>query len=83
MIHSLRHTVLTGLGEAGVNVFMIMRITGRSSITISQRYANPSPESPERIFERFESLNANAGRRSEAMLEATTVPATLGILPDG
>jgi integrase len=83
VIHSLRHTTLTRLGEAGVDTFTIMKIAGHSSITISQRYVHPSPESLERAFERLESLNANAGRRSEAMLEATTVPTTVGILPDG
>jgi len=75
--------MLTRLGEAGVDAFTIMRIAGHSSITVSQRYVHPSPESLERAFERLELLNANAGRRSEAMLEATTVPTTLGILPDG
>jgi integrase len=83
VIHSLRHTLLTRLGEAGVDAFTIMKIAGHSSITVSQRYVHPSPESLERAFERLEVLNANAGRRSEAMLEATTVPTTVGILPDG
>lgn len=83
VIHSLRHTMLTRLGEACVDAFTIMRIAGHSSITVSQRYVHPSPESLERAFERLESLNANAGKRSEAMLEATTIPTTLGILPDG
>lgn len=83
VIHSLRHTMLTRLGEANVDAFTIMKIAGHSSITVSQRYVHPSPESLERAFERLELLNANAGRRSEAMLEATTIPTTLGILPDG
>ena len=83
VIHSLRHTMLTRLGEAGVDAFTIMRIAGHSSITVSQRYMHPSPESLGRAFERLESLNANAGRRNEAMLEATTVPTTVGVLPDG
>jgi integrase len=83
VIHSLRHTMLTRLGEAGVDAFTIMKIAGHSSITVSQRYVHPSPESLERAFERLESLNANAGRRSEAMLEATTVSTTVGILPEG
>jgi integrase len=37
VIHSLRHTMLTRLGEAGVDAFTIMRIAGHSSITVSQR----------------------------------------------
>ena len=75
--------MLTRLGEADVDAFIIMRIARHSSITVSQRYAHPSPEALERAFDRLESLNANAVRRSGAMLEATTVPTTLGILPDG
>jgi integrase len=73
VIHSLRHTMLTRLGEAGVDAFTIMRIAGHSSITVSQRYVHPSPESLERAFERLEALNAASGRRSD---ECGIVPAT-------
>lgn len=37
--------------------FTIMRIAGHSSITISQRYVHPSPESVERAFARLEASN--------------------------
>jgi hypothetical protein len=40
-----------------VDAFTIMRIAGRSSITISQRYVHPSPESVERAFARLEASN--------------------------
>ena len=40
VIHSLRHTMLTRLGESGVNAFTIMRIAGHSSIAVSQRYVH-------------------------------------------
>jgi site-specific recombinase XerD len=53
VIHSLRHTMLTRLGEAGVDAFSIMRIAGHSSVTVSQRYVHPSPESLERAFEKL------------------------------
>lgn len=76
VIHSLRHTMLTRLGEAGVDAFTIMKIAGHSSITVSQRYVHPSPETVERAFERLELLNANAGRRDDIMLEATTLSTT-------
>lgn len=33
-----------------------MRIAGHSSIPVSQRYVHPSPESLERAFERFETM---------------------------
>jgi integrase len=58
VIHSLRHTMLTRLGEAGADAFTIMRIAGHSSVTVSQRYVHPTPEGMERAFERLEDLNA-------------------------
>lgn len=82
VIHSLRHTMLTRLGEAGVDAFTIMKIAGHSSITVSQRYVHPSPETLERAFERLELLNARAGRQNEVLREDATFSATVGILPD-
>ncbi len=52
VLHSFRHTMLTRLGEAGVDAFTIMRIPGHSSVTVSQRYVHPTPEALERAFER-------------------------------
>ena len=52
VLHSLRHTMLTRLGESGVDAFTIMRIAGHSSIVVSQRYIHPTPEAVERAFER-------------------------------
>jgi len=49
VLHSLRHTMLTRLGEAGVDAFTIMRIAGHSSIVVSQRYIHPTPEAVERL----------------------------------
>jgi integrase len=57
VVHSLRHTMLTRLGMLGVEAFTIMKIAGHSSITISQRYVHPSPESVERAFEKLEVSN--------------------------
>ena len=60
VIHSLRHTCGTRLGEAGADAFTIMRLMGHSSITVSQRYVHPTPEALERAVERLEALNAQA-----------------------
>ena len=57
VIHSLRHTFGTRLGETGASAFEIMRIMGHSSVTVSQKYVHPTPESLERAFERLESRN--------------------------
>ena len=53
VLHSLRHTMLTRLGESGVDAFTIMRVAGHS-IAMSQRYIHPTPEGVERAFERLQ-----------------------------
>jgi len=64
VLHSLRHTCLTRLGEAGADAFTIMKLAGHSSVTISQRYVHPSPESVELAFDRLETLNRKALERA-------------------
>ena len=74
VIHSLRHTMLTRLGESGVDAFTIMRIAGHSSITVSQRYVHPSPEAVERAFERLQ-LSGNQGQiEPRVLLPPTNFP---------
>ncbi len=80
VIHSLRHTMLTRLGEAGADAFTIMRIAGHSSVTVSQRYVHPTPEALERAFERLEALNVRAVAgllETPKRLRPATVSATL------
>ncbi len=80
VIHSLRHTMLTRLGEAGADAFTIMRIAGHSSVTVSQRYMHPTPEALERAFERLEALNGQAVAglpETQKRLRPATVSATL------
>jgi integrase len=77
VIHSLRHTMLTRLGESGVDAFTIMRIAGHSSITVSQRYIHPSPEAVERAFQRLQSHAGDASVVSVKRLRGATVPATI------
>jgi len=57
VIDSLRHTMLTRLRESGADAFTIVRIAGHSSVTVSERYVHPSPESIEKAFERLDALN--------------------------
>ena len=64
VLHSLRHSMLTRLGEAGADAFTIKEIAGHSSIVISQRYVHPSPEHRERAFERLEEHNRAAGKKA-------------------
>ena len=76
VIHSLRHTMLTRLGESGVDAFTIMRIAGHSSITVSQRYVHPSPEAVDRAFQRLEALNGDSLAGKPKGLPAATILAT-------
>ena len=76
VLHSLRHTMLTRLGESGVDAFTIMRIAGHSSITVSQRYIHPTPEAVERAFERLQ-LSAARPENQANRLPPATVSATL------
>jgi len=64
VLHSLRHTCLTRLGEAGADAFTIMRLAEHSSVTVSQRYVHPTPESLERAFDRLETFNSKAMERA-------------------
>ncbi len=79
VLHSLRHTFGTRLGESGADAFTIMRLMGHSSVTVSQKYVHKTPESLERAFARLDEMNQimrgeeEAGRR----LGLATNPATV------
>ena len=79
VVHSLRHTMLTRLGEAGADAFTIMKIAGHSSVTVSQRYVHPTPEGLERAFERFQDLNT--AKFEEAKAEAAAAGAEASRVP--
>jgi integrase len=57
VLHSLRHTFGTRLGESGADAFTIMRLMGHSSVTVSQKYVHPSPETLELAFGRLADMN--------------------------
>lgn len=49
--YTLRHTALTRLGEkAGGDPFVLARIAGHSTITITQRYVHPQADAISRVF---------------------------------
>jgi integrase len=82
VLHSLRHTYGTRLGEAGADAFTIMRLMGHSSVTVSQRYVHPTPESLERAVERLEGLNQVSKRRlRESESTKRKLPATISATP--
>jgi integrase len=71
VLHSLRHTFGTRLGEAGADSFTIMKLMGHSTVIVSQRYVHPSPESMEIAVSRLEALNAT--KRLEGGTKVGTV----------
>ena len=74
VLHCLRHTFGTRLGEAGADAFTIMKLMGHSTVTVSQRYVHPSPEALELAYERMMNLHLH---------RVATVSATLaGVIPD-
>ena len=78
-MHSLRHTMLTPLGEAGGRCIHHYENADQSSATASQRYVHPTPEGMERAFERLQELNAT--NFEEAKAEAVAVGAEGSRLP--
>ena len=52
VLHSLRHTFGSRLGESGADAFAIMKLMGHSTVLVSQRYVHPSPEALELAFGR-------------------------------
>jgi site-specific recombinase XerD len=76
VLHSFRHTMLTRLGEAGADAFTIMKVAGHSTVTVSQRYIHPTPETLERAFDRLEIENETAARKAEVRVKEQA-PATV------
>ncbi len=70
VLHSLRHTFGTRLGEEGVDVFTLMKIMGHSTVEMTRRYVHPTPEIVTRAFERLEA-------RSRRLQKVSTVSTTL------
>jgi integrase len=78
--HSLRHTFLTRLGATNTDAFTLMKIAGHSTVTISQRYVHPTPETMEAAFARLEALNAKSSATpSSGGGEVTTILTTVPI----
>ena len=84
VLHSTRHTALTDFGAAGADAFTIQEIAGHASVTTSQRYVHPLPETIQRAvarLEQYRKTEAAAQRPSLAvvpkLIAAATVSATL------
>ena len=67
----LRHTALTLLGKAaGGDVFVLARIAGHSSITITQRYIHPQADAINRVFAASQ-VGTNLGTRGKSAKRRT------------
>jgi integrase len=66
VLHSLRHTCLTRLGDAGVGAFEIMKLAGHANIGTSQRYVHPGAEAARRAIACLDRANAAAKERGNA-----------------
>lgn len=62
MIHSLRHTFGTRLGDSGADAFTVMRLMGHCSVTVSQKYVHPQAETVARAIGQLENYNRQAAR---------------------
>ncbi len=54
VLHSLRHTFGTRLGETGADAFTIMKLMGHSSVAVSQKYVHPSTETMKTAIARMD-----------------------------
>jgi len=66
-LHSTRHTALTDLGAAGADAFTIQAVAGHASVTTSQRYVHPVPETMARAIEKLDEY-----RKRSATVSATS-----------
>jgi integrase len=83
VIHGLPHTFLTRFGASGADVFSIKRIAGHSSVTVSEKYVHPTPESLERAFQRLEEYNAKSLKEGPKLLQfPLQLPRPMKMLPN-
>ena len=54
-----------------------MKLMGHSSVTVSQRYVHPSPETLEGAVERLQALNVKKGREALPDGQKRQLPATI------
>jgi integrase len=69
VLHSLRHRFCTRLGEAGTEAFLIQRLAGHQSVTVSERYVHPTPESAVLAIRRLDAANTGPSAENQLALK--------------
>jgi site-specific recombinase XerD len=74
VLHSLRHSFCTRLGEAGAEAFLIQRLAGHHSVTVSERYVHPTQESAVLAIRRLDAANGKFfGNRTGTTTDTSTL----------
>ena len=76
VLHSLRHTFCTRLGEEHTEAFQIRRLAGHHSVTVSEKHVHPTPESAVLAIRRLDAANRSL---SGASTDTTTDTGTLAL----
>ena len=71
VLHSLRHTMLTRIGESGVDAFTIMRIAGSAALPFRSGIFTPTVETVERAFEQLQLASARPENQPKRLPPAT------------
>src|SRR5215469_18808211 len=85
VLHCTRHTALTDLGAAGADAFTIQAVAGHASVTTSQRYVHPVPETMARAVARldeYRKMEAESRSRQISSGQKGRVPATFPATPN-
>lgn len=61
-LYDLRHTALTRMAMAGVDLPTLRELAGHANIQMTMRYIHPTPEHKKRAIEKFEALSIENGR---------------------
>jgi integrase len=75
VIHSLRHTFGTRLGEVGCDAYTIMKLMGHRTITISAKYVHPSSESDKLAIERLAAAQPTVTQITDAKVTTPEIGA--------